>query len=143
MIRLVSLTQLDFANPTYTATMPLLWSVVETQLAVITANLPFMRQIFAVLLPQGWLGSHKPGYDQRTHPYQRNMSSKNTNNDYQMTVMYQGPKPGAVVSMAQSKVSDGGQGDDSDTELAARGVLPDGIYVRKDFHQAMRHEDDE
>ena len=138
MIRLVSLTQLDFTNATYTATMPLLWSVVETQLAVITANLPFMRQVFSLFMPRGWLSSDKTGYNQRTHPYQRDQSSRNTHQDYQMTPNYQGPKHGNVVSTARSKMSDIGQGDDSDTELASRGVLPDGIYVRKEFHSTVR-----
>ncbi|OBT54914.1 hypothetical protein VE04_04924 [Pseudogymnoascus sp. 24MN13] len=63
IIRVMSLLSIDFNDVTSTLPMPLMWSIVEQQLAIVCANLPLLRHVFAAVLPTRWLGSsrHKTG----------------------------------------------------------------------------------
>lgn len=51
VIRLISITKLDFTDPTYTLLDPILWTVLEPQLAIICANMPFFKTIIAAFAP--------------------------------------------------------------------------------------------
>ncbi|KAL4877433.1 hypothetical protein BJY04DRAFT_222181 [Aspergillus karnatakaensis] len=51
IVRVFSIISIDFANATFTLPMPLMWSIVEEQLAVVAANLPILRHVFATILP--------------------------------------------------------------------------------------------
>ncbi|KAL4928002.1 uncharacterized protein BDV17DRAFT_292022 [Aspergillus undulatus] len=59
MARVFSLISIDFADATYTLPMPLMWSIVKEQLAIVAANLPVLRHVFATNLPRNWMGSSR------------------------------------------------------------------------------------
>ncbi|KAI0011189.1 hypothetical protein F4779DRAFT_574609 [Xylariaceae sp. FL0662B] len=54
IIRLKSLMDISFADPTWTLPMGLLWTVLEPELGILVANFPFMRPYLAKLLPKAW-----------------------------------------------------------------------------------------
>ncbi|KAJ6131223.1 hypothetical protein N7523_001683 [Penicillium sp. IBT 18751x] len=51
IIRLISIYKLDFEDPTYTMLDPIMWTVLEPQLAIICANMPFFKTIIAAFAP--------------------------------------------------------------------------------------------
>ncbi|OTA93660.1 hypothetical protein M434DRAFT_64332, partial [Hypoxylon sp. CO27-5] len=51
IIRLKSLMDISFTDPTWTLPMGLLWTVLEPELAILGANFPFMRSYLSKLLP--------------------------------------------------------------------------------------------
>ncbi|KAJ5301313.1 hypothetical protein N7508_006176 [Penicillium antarcticum] len=51
VVRLISITKLDFTDPTYTLLDPILWTVLEPQLAIVCANMPFFKTIIAAIAP--------------------------------------------------------------------------------------------
>ncbi|KAJ5639974.1 uncharacterized protein N7484_007836 [Penicillium longicatenatum] len=55
IIRLISIYKLDFEDPTFTLLDPIMWTVLEPQLAIICANMPFFKTIIAAIAPS--LGS--------------------------------------------------------------------------------------
>lgn len=52
IVRIKSLTDISFTDPTYTLPMGLLWTVLEPELAIINANLPLMRRLFVKFAPK-------------------------------------------------------------------------------------------
>ncbi|KAJ5216562.1 uncharacterized protein N7498_002969 [Penicillium cinerascens] len=117
MVRVVSLMHINFADVTYTLPIPLMWSIVEEQVAIVAGNLPFLRRVFSVVLPASWLGSSRratAGSSKRSE----NISER-TNNKDQTT--------------ETTRWSDDGIDGRSDTELASNGAAPDGIQTWKDF----------
>lgn len=48
----MSLTAISFTDPTWTLPMGLLWTVLEPELAIINANLPMLKRLFAKILPK-------------------------------------------------------------------------------------------
>lgn len=52
IVRIKSLTEISFTDPTWTLPMGLLWTVLEPELAIINANLPLMRRLFAQIAPR-------------------------------------------------------------------------------------------
>ncbi|KAJ5684618.1 uncharacterized protein N7477_000963 [Penicillium maclennaniae] len=51
IIRLISIYKLNFEDPTYTMLDPIMWTVLEPQLAIICANMPFFKTIIAAFAP--------------------------------------------------------------------------------------------
>lgn len=47
IIRIIALGQISFKDITYTAIKPVLWSIVEIQLAIVAVNIPLLRPIVA------------------------------------------------------------------------------------------------
>ncbi|KAI1101969.1 hypothetical protein F4804DRAFT_314559 [Jackrogersella minutella] len=54
IIRLLSLMDISFTDPTWTLPMGLLWTVLEPELAILVANFPFMRPYLSKILPKKW-----------------------------------------------------------------------------------------
>ncbi|KAJ5787104.1 hypothetical protein N7457_002094 [Penicillium paradoxum] len=136
MVRVVSLMRIDFDDVTYTLPIPLMWSMVEQQLAIVAANLPLLRRVFSAVVPGSWLASFSRG----TATVSGDMGSKNRlEQNYCLTRMNvrANKSAGKLESTksprynVQSKWSDDdGQ---SDTELAVHGMPPDGIHMWKGF----------
>ncbi|KAF3761233.1 hypothetical protein M406DRAFT_221390, partial [Cryphonectria parasitica EP155] len=63
IVRLHSLITISFTDPTWTLPMGLLWTVLEPELAIINANLPFMRRFLAQIIPKAFsLSRSSRGY---------------------------------------------------------------------------------
>ncbi|KAJ5502343.1 hypothetical protein N7463_005217 [Penicillium fimorum] len=136
MVRVVSLMNIDFNDLTYTLPIPLMWSVIEQQLALIAANLPLLRRVFSEVLPKGWLGSSSRGTGT---PSGELSANKRSVQEYSLTCMNAGANqskitsdtPKAATHNIQTRWSDDdGQ---SDTELTVNAMPPDGIQIWKDF----------
>ncbi|KAL4793036.1 hypothetical protein BDV19DRAFT_367248 [Aspergillus venezuelensis] len=133
MVRVFSLINIDFADATYTLPMPLMWSIVEEQLAIVAANLPILRHVFATILPHGWMGSSRRRGTGSEGRYQ----SSGNQQKYSLTRMDKGvnksdissPRVKPVGNQTSSYTDD----DRSETGLAVNGALPSGIQVSKDF----------
>jgi hypothetical protein len=54
---MIALSQIDFKDITFTLIKPLVWSIVEIQLAIVVVNLPLLRPIVARLFPFVRLGT--------------------------------------------------------------------------------------
>lgn len=143
IVRLVSLIHIDFTDATYTLTEPLMWTIIEQELALTTANLPLLRHIFAHILPRGWLASSRRKYNYNTNcQYRMNDSSRRREGDnlhnYNLRPMNPGVHQSDMSSSAPLKKNGmgatvGSVADDSDTELAAHGAPLDGIHVLREF----------
>jgi hypothetical protein len=59
IIRMISLGQINFQDITYSLIKPLLWSMVEVQLAIVVMNLPLLPPMMARILPFIRLGASK------------------------------------------------------------------------------------
>lgn len=144
MVRVVSLLRVDFADATYTLPMLLMWSIVEEELALTTANLPLLRHVFSRILPRGWLNSsHRKSNYNTNSQYRRNDNSHrrgDRSDNYNLTPVNLGVHESEVSSSAPLKrkkngtdVTVGSAADDSDTELAVHGAPLDGIHVQREF----------
>jgi hypothetical protein len=51
MVRVFNPISIDFTDATYNLPMPLMWSIIEGQLAIVAANLPILLHVFATILP--------------------------------------------------------------------------------------------
>ncbi|KAJ5963706.1 uncharacterized protein N7479_003582 [Penicillium vulpinum] len=136
MVRVVSLMNVDFNDLTYTLPIPLMWSMLEQQLAIVAANLPLLRRVFSNVLPRSWLGSSAYGTGT---PSGELSGKKPSARGYSLTRMDAGANrseitsesPKAAASNPQTRWSDDdGQ---SDTELTVNAMPPDGIQMWKDF----------
>ncbi|KAI1204348.1 uncharacterized protein F4807DRAFT_447797 [Annulohypoxylon truncatum] len=54
IIRLKSLMDISFTDPTWTLPMGLMWTVLEPELEILVANFPFMRPYLSKILPKKW-----------------------------------------------------------------------------------------
>ncbi|KAI0141128.1 hypothetical protein F4776DRAFT_676996 [Hypoxylon sp. NC0597] len=54
IIRLKSLMEISFIDPTWTLPMAIFWTVLEPELAILVANFPFLRLYLSKLLPKKW-----------------------------------------------------------------------------------------
>ncbi|PSR79794.1 hypothetical protein BD289DRAFT_485381 [Coniella lustricola] len=61
IVRLKSLMDISFTDPTWTLPMGLLWTVLEPELAIINANLPLMKRLFTRMLPRLFSSSRSRG----------------------------------------------------------------------------------
>ncbi|KAL2810034.1 hypothetical protein BJX63DRAFT_423398 [Aspergillus granulosus] len=134
MVRVFSLISIDFADATYTLPEPLMWSIVEEQLAVVAANLPILRHVFATILPQSWLGSSRRKATGSTGAY----VGSGQQQKFGLTRMDGGVNKSVVsstkVRQVQSKVASNWSDDGrSETNLAVSGAPPDGIQISRDF----------
>jgi hypothetical protein len=138
MVRVVSLMHIDFNDVTWTLPIPLMWSIIEQQLAIIAANLPLLRRVFSAVIPGSWLGSS--GRGTATHTGELS-AKKRSVQEYSLTRMNMGANKSEITSHTRSQRSQNltvqprWSDDDghSDTELATNGVLPDGIQIWKNF----------
>ena len=138
MVRVVSLMHINFADVTHTLPLPLMWSIVEEQLAIVAGNLPLLRRVFSAVLPASWLGSSRRGTGQNS----KWLGDKQRSQNYSLTRMDAGVSNSKIVSeRAKSKGlstqttrwSEDGIDGRSETELASNGAVPDGIQMWKDF----------
>ncbi|KAJ5291235.1 hypothetical protein N7478_000486 [Penicillium angulare] len=137
MVRVVSLMRINFADVTYTLPIPLMWSIVEEQLAIVAANVPLLRPVFSAITPSRWLGSSDRGTGPSYDFGLRKGSSKN----YPLTRMDQGVNKIEVTShqskgsrqVTTPRWSDDGVDGRSDTGLTLNGAPPDGIHMWQDF----------
>ncbi|KAJ5653790.1 hypothetical protein N7490_000793 [Penicillium lividum] len=135
MVRVVSLMHVNFNDVTYTLPIPLMWSIVEEQLAIVAANLPLLHRVFSSMLPGNWLGSSSDGMGA---PSGEINSKKRSKQNYSLTRMDVGANRSVITSHNTNSPNrnhtrwsdDDGQ---SDTELAANGMPPDGIQIWKVF----------
>lgn len=129
MLRVVSLMNIDFNDATYTLPIPLMWSIVEEQLAVVAANIPLLRRVFTHILPDGWLGAS----ERKSYPSKGVEERNGRHADFALTRMDLGVNQSEIVSGragAGAGVSDDGR---SDKELVGNGALPDGILMWRDY----------
>jgi hypothetical protein len=56
---MIALGEINFQDVTYTLIKPLLWSIAETQLAIVVVNLPLLQPIMARIFPFVRLGTSK------------------------------------------------------------------------------------
>lgn len=144
MVRVASLTKIDFGDVTYSTPMAFMWSILEEELAIITANLPLLRNIFMLILPRGWLGSSGRNNDYNTFSQQQNYNlpshhrnngshSRGKQDDYNLGPINPVIHKSEVSSGPIREISATELTDDSDTELAPHGAPLGGIHVRSDF----------
>lgn len=136
MVRVVSLMRIDFNDVTYTLPIPLMWSIIEQQLAVIAANLPLLRRVFSAITPGSWLGS----FSRKTGSRSGDLSGKKRSvQEYSLTRMDVGANKSEITSENKKSLrlnehtvwsDDDGQ---SDTELASNGVPPGEIHIWQGF----------
>ncbi|KAF9241048.1 hypothetical protein CBS147339_4328 [Penicillium roqueforti] len=136
MVRVDSLMRIDFNDLTYTLPIPLMWSIIEQQLALVAANLPLLRSVFSAVLPGSWLGSSA----RRTGtPSGEPSAKKRSAQEYSLTRMDAGTNRSEVTADSHKHANHNSQtrwSDDdeqSDTELAANAMPPDGIQIWKAF----------
>ncbi|KAL4888788.1 hypothetical protein BDV59DRAFT_210917 [Aspergillus ambiguus] len=133
MVRVFSLMSIDFQDAPWTLPLPLMWSIVEEQLAIVAANLPILRHVFTSILPEGWLGSSR-----RRVTDSAKFQSSEQQRQYSLTRMDVGTNKSGVSS-ARGKTLHGSSllrwSDDerSETNLAMHGAPPDGIHVAREF----------
>jgi hypothetical protein len=83
IIRLISIYKLDFEDPTFTLLDPIMWTVLESQLAIICANMPFFKTIIAAIAPS--LGSTADRkYGRSTERTFDRLGQSATNGNYSM-----------------------------------------------------------
>lgn len=138
MVRVVSLMRIDFTDVTYSLPLPLMWSIVEEQLAIVASNLPLLRRVFSTMFPGSWIGSsnHESGWSNRQTPGRKTFSSH-----FALTRMDLGVNNSEVTSghtkhsftAKETRWSDDGLDGQSDTDLASNGAPPGGIHMSKDF----------
>ncbi|KAJ6103039.1 hypothetical protein N7486_005466 [Penicillium sp. IBT 16267x] len=138
MIRVVSLMRINFADVTYSLPLPLMWSIVEEQLAIIASNLPLLRRVFSAIFPGSWIGSSndESGWSKRHTPRRKSLP-----NQFAMTRMDVGVNDSQVTSghskhgstAKETRWSDDGLDGQSDTDLATNGAPPGGIHMSKEF----------
>ncbi|KAJ5586784.1 uncharacterized protein N7459_002549 [Penicillium hispanicum] len=138
MVRVVSLLRINFDNVTYTLPMPLMWSIVEEQLAIVAGNLPHLRCIFSDVLPAAWLGSSDQSewsIDQfgvrKSSLY--NVGLTRMDIGINRSVVTTGKPNMHTLAIPATRWSDDRLDGQSDSELASNGVPPDGIHMRKEF----------
>ncbi|KAJ5711332.1 hypothetical protein N7488_005488 [Penicillium malachiteum] len=137
MVRVVSLLRINFNDVTYTLPSPLMWSIVEEQLAIVAGNLPLLRRIFSSILPGSWIGSSHRRTDSQGQSYEFSGAKKN----YAITRMDQGSNTSEITSqrmktsvqISQTRWSDDGMDGRSDIELTSNVAPPGGIQISKDF----------
>lgn len=131
--------RVDFDDVTYSLPMPLMWSILEEELAITTANLPLLRHVFAPILPQGWLGSSERNnrYESPSQNQKDYSRRQNRQENYNLTPVNLGINKSEISSSPRRKNSTIdiaiGTADDSDTELAPHGAPLDGIHVQREF----------
>lgn len=125
MVRVFSLMSIDFEDAPWTLPLPLMWSIVEEQLAIVAANLPILRHVLAAILPEGWMGSSR-----RKATGSGRFPSSGQQQKYHMDRLNKSGGSSARVRAVQ-----GGWSDDerSETNLAIHGAPPDGIHVARGF----------
>lgn len=133
MVRVFSLMSIDFVDAPYTLPLPLMWSIVEEQLAIVAANLPILRHVLAAILPHSWMGSSRRKSTGLV-PYQ----SSHQNQKYSLTRMDAGKNKTSVSStkVGHLQSSSGRRWSDderSEVHLAANAAPPDGIQVSREF----------
>jgi len=137
MVRVSSLTKINFNDIAYTLPIPLMWSIIEQQLAVVGANIPHLRRVFSRVFPRHWLGSSG-----RRSTYR--LGEPDAQNGSQQIFPLIRMDTGVGKSEIRSKAASGrrrqapaaGWTEDgwSDTELAPNAAPPDGIRIWKSFH---------
>ena len=136
MVRVDSLMRIDFNDLTYTLPIPLMWSIVEQQLALIAANLPLLRSVFSAVLPGSWLGSSARGTGT---PSGEPCAKKRSALEYSLTRMDAGTNRSEITADSHKPANQNFQtrwiddDEQSDTELATNAMPPDGIQIWKDF----------
>lgn len=139
MVRVVSLLHINFGDVTYTLPLPLMWSIVEEQIAIVAGNLPLLRRVFSMVFPARWLASSRRGTTGASKGFSgRQRSTQN----YSLTRMDVGTNNSEIASERTknkgqtsqiTRWSDDGIDGRSDTELASNAAAPDGIRMWKDF----------
>ncbi|KFZ07714.1 hypothetical protein V502_09820 [Pseudogymnoascus sp. VKM F-4520 (FW-2644)] len=139
IIRVMSLLSIDFNDVTSTLPIRLMWSIVEQQLAIVCANLPLLRHVFAAILPTTTLGSsrHKTGSGFAA-TIQLNDGSQQK---YGLTLENLGINKSEISSrearvrarpVSPMRWSEDNSWGDSDTELAGRAVPPGGVHMSRE-----------
>ncbi|KAL4937822.1 hypothetical protein BDV06DRAFT_202191 [Aspergillus oleicola] len=133
MVRVFSLISIDFEDATYTLPMPLMWSIVEEQLAIVAANLPILRHVFATILPRSWMGSSRRKVTSSEGRYQ----SRDHQQKYSLTRMDQGINKSDISSPKikpfANQTSWYSDDDRSEINLAMNGAMPGRIRVARDL----------
>ncbi|KAJ5143706.1 uncharacterized protein N7515_002493 [Penicillium bovifimosum] len=132
MVRVVSLMHVDFNDVTWTLPIPLMWSIIEQQLAIVAANLPLLRRVFSAVIPGSWLGSSGRGTATHTGEFS---AKKRSVREYSLTRMDMGSNKSKITSPTRSQKSQNltvrSRWSDDDghsvIELAPNEVPPDGI----------------
>ncbi|KAL4877421.1 hypothetical protein BJY04DRAFT_222170 [Aspergillus karnatakaensis] len=161
IIRVQSLVSIDFADATATLSGPLLWSMVEQQAAVIAANLPVLRYIFATILPRAFKepsgqNSDGDGYTITRSGVGRTSQSQIKNQKFRLseispggsrTVVLEGMGEG-VVKPEKARVSVGVRGGDGEGERereawpeddrSGNGLLPEGVDIYREIRASWR-----
>lgn len=124
MVRVFSLMSIDFEDAPWTLPLPLMWSIIEEQLAIVAANLPILRHVLAFILPNGWMGSS------RRKASGSGKFPSSGNQRYKMDHLNKGGTSSARVRALHGAWSDDER---SEISLAAHGAPPDGIHVARAF----------
>ncbi|OBT38654.1 hypothetical protein VE00_10757 [Pseudogymnoascus sp. WSF 3629] len=143
IIRVMSLLSIDFNDVTSTLPIPLMWSIVEQQLAIVCANLPLLRHVFTAVLPTRWLGSSRHKTDSGFAAIQLNDGSKQKygltlGNLVNKSEISSGVAKARARPVSPMRWSEDNSWGHSDTELAGRGVPPGGIHESKEVQVRSR-----
>lgn len=148
IVRVTSLTKIDYSDVSYTLPIPQLWTFLEIQLALIAANIPLLRPVASAILPSSWMGSSN--HDESTHKRSwftgrgalattrtnANSSRKDTiENKSGIRTFMRGhkKKKDASVNMWTNWTNNEDGDGRSDVELATNAMDPSGIQVKTDF----------
>ncbi|PYH91301.1 hypothetical protein BO71DRAFT_401470 [Aspergillus ellipticus CBS 707.79] len=132
MVRIVSLTHIDFGDATYTLPLPLMWSIVEEQVAIVCANLPLLRHTFGGILPARWFDTLRR---QTSESSSRTRSPDDSKQGNGLSWMSHGVVSanflfrGMVFERKPTPSWWSHEASQSDLELAEHGAPPDGIKV--------------
>lgn len=147
IVRVTSLTDIDYNDVSYTLPIPQLWTFLEIQLALIAANIPLLRPIASVIVPSSWMGSsnHDESTNKRSWFTGRGgISTSRTKANYSLTDPIESKSAIRTFVRGHKKKDAGGNmwsnwtnneetDGHSDVELATHAMAPDGIQVKTDF----------
>ena len=137
--RVASILCIDLENVTYTLAIPLTWTIVEEQLAIIATNMPFLCQSVPPILPEHWPKMSKREFK---WPSSQPGARKGSLRTFTFTRMDLGISRSEVTTggfsvhcqpVQAGRWSDDDSGVQSDTELASNGMPFGTIYMRQEF----------
>lgn len=141
MVRVASLQKIVFDDLSFTLPLPMIWTFLEMDLAVIACNIPLLRPVASFLLPGTWMGSSND--KSNSCPYGTsnaisNDRSRRPNNSPYSQTFVDGGQPENRLSTNQRTMFGNRRSDEeadghSGIELTRHAAPVDGIQVNIDF----------
>lgn len=141
MVRVASLQKIIFDDLSFTLPVPMIWTFLEMDLAIIACNLPLLRPVATFFLPSTWMGSSKDKSNSRPYGTSNAISndrSRRPNNSTYSQTFVDGVQTKNRISMNQrtmfsNRWSDEEADGHSEIELTRHAAPVDGIQVKTDF----------